>query len=199
MSSNGQFDAAITHVLLVVAAAYAVRCVAGISLTTLGRLPGTIGKHCRWAGQVITPRLIRRLTATTMGVVVIGSASGTTAFAAGIGSPTPTPASTSSTTAARDVTAASLPTVDRGPIPTPPSTHPKQQQPKDEAAPEVIRIKSGDTLWDLASERLKPDATERDVDRLWRSFYASNRKEIGPNPDLLSIGTRLRIPITKSN
>lgn len=58
---------------------------------------------------------------------------------------------------------------------------------------EVI-VASGDTLWDIARTRLGPTATISDVASYWPRIHALNREVIGPNPDLLRIGTVLQLP-----
>jgi hypothetical protein len=50
--------------------------------------------------------------------------------------------------------------------------------------PVVHAVRPGETLTFIA------DCYETD----WRKLYTYNRKEIGSNPDILHIGTRLRIP-----
>lgn len=60
------------------------------------------------------------------------------------------------------------------------------------AAPLVVR--AGDSLWSLARDRLGPDASDADLLRLTRSTYAANRGAIGPDPDVIHPGLRLRVP-----
>jgi len=55
-------------------------------------------------------------------------------------------------------------------------------------------VERGDSLWSLAADRLNPAAPPAAVDRLWRRWYAANRLVVGPDPDLLVPGQRLRIP-----
>lgn len=58
----------------------------------------------------------------------------------------------------------------------------------------TVLVRHGDTLWALAAARLPDDARPGDVDRAWRTLYATNRSRVGPDPDLIRPGTRLRIP-----
>ena len=52
----------------------------------------------------------------------------------------------------------------------------------------------GDSLWSLARTRLPQGATDAEVDAAWRRIYAANRAAIGPDPDLIRPGLRLRTP-----
>lgn len=52
---------------------------------------------------------------------------------------------------------------------------------------EVVTVRPGDTLWQLAEDRLG-DATR------WSELYATNRAVIGADPDLIHPAQRLRIP-----
>lgn len=61
--------------------------------------------------------------------------------------------------------------------------------------PGSIRVRPGDTLWDLTAARLP--ARERDaaaVSHHWPLLYAYNRELIGPDPDRLEPGQQLRLP-----
>ena len=61
-------------------------------------------------------------------------------------------------------------------------------------AADVLTVRPGDTLWDLAASSLRPHATDAAVDRTWRAWYAANRGAVGPDPDLLLPGQRLVAP-----
>ncbi len=58
----------------------------------------------------------------------------------------------------------------------------------------AVVVRSGDTLWAIAFDRLGPDAddatTAHEVDR----WHDANRKVIGPDPDLIHPGQRLATP-----
>lgn len=58
---------------------------------------------------------------------------------------------------------------------------------------EVV-VRSGDTLWHLAARSLGPGATAAEIAAQWPSWWHANRAVIGPDPDLLVPGTRLRAP-----
>jgi nucleoid-associated protein YgaU len=55
-------------------------------------------------------------------------------------------------------------------------------------------VRPGDTLWAIAAGRLPTRAAPAAVDRAWRSLYIANRAVIGPDPDLIHVGTELRLP-----
>lgn len=48
-------------------------------------------------------------------------------------------------------------------------------------------VRAGDTLWNIAVQYYQNG-------RLWRHLYNANRSQIGPDPDKLEAGTKLRIP-----
>lgn len=58
----------------------------------------------------------------------------------------------------------------------------------------VVEVRPGDTLWALARRTLPPGATDAAVDRRWPQIHALNRAVIGPDPDLIQPGQRLRLP-----
>jgi hypothetical protein len=61
------------------------------------------------------------------------------------------------------------------------------------ATAEVV-VRRGDCLWDLAAARLGPAATAAEISAEWRRWYQTNRAVIGPDPDRLRPGQRLRPP-----
>lgn len=64
---------------------------------------------------------------------------------------------------------------------------------------ERVVVSSGDSLWSIARADLGLDATLREVDDRWRSVYAANRDEIGDDPDLISPGQRLLLPLRQTD
>lgn len=64
----------------------------------------------------------------------------------------------------------------------------------DRRPPTTLRVRPGDTLWWLAAGRLPASSSPAAVDRAWRRLYAANETTVGPDPDLLIPGTRLRVP-----
>ena len=63
---------------------------------------------------------------------------------------------------------------------------------------QLVVVRPGDTLWDLAARHLGPEATDADVAEAWPTWYAANRAVIGDDPDLILPGQQLRIPGTTS-
>jgi hypothetical protein len=61
------------------------------------------------------------------------------------------------------------------------------------AADEVV-VRRGDTLWGIAARHLGPDASTWAIAAAWPRWYAANRTLIGPDPDLILPGQRLRSP-----
>ncbi|GAA4370022.1 LysM peptidoglycan-binding domain-containing protein [Paeniglutamicibacter cryotolerans] len=57
-----------------------------------------------------------------------------------------------------------------------------------------VVVRRGDSLWTLAQRELGQDARMADVARAWPRWYETNRRTVGPDPDLLEIGTVLEIP-----
>jgi hypothetical protein len=70
--------------------------------------------------------------------------------------------------------------------------------PTESAAPTVaartVRVQPGDSLWSLAAGDLPPGSPDALVATRWRSIYAANRALIGPDPDVIVPGQRLRLP-----
>lgn len=58
----------------------------------------------------------------------------------------------------------------------------------------TVLVGRGDTLWSIAAAHLPAGADIHDIDRGWRALYASNRSLIGSDPDLITPGSRLRLP-----
>ena len=55
------------------------------------------------------------------------------------------------------------------------------------------RVPPGDTLWSIAVATSRP-APRRPDHRRWHAIYAANRPLIGPDPDVIEPGQRLRLP-----
>lgn len=62
------------------------------------------------------------------------------------------------------------------------------------AAPDVVVVRQGDTLWDIAARHLGPEAGASRIAQEWPRWYAANRQVIGPDPDLILPGTQLVPP-----
>ena len=57
-----------------------------------------------------------------------------------------------------------------------------------------VLVRPGDTLWALAERSLPPGAGDAAVTTGWHRIYDLNRARIGPDPDLIHPGQRLRLP-----
>ncbi|MFA5788037.1 MAG: hypothetical protein WDA71_13825 [Actinomycetota bacterium] len=60
---------------------------------------------------------------------------------------------------------------------------------------DIHTVQPGDCLWNMARDRLPGNRrTPFAIDRFWREIYRENRLAVGPNPNLIFPGTKLRIP-----
>jgi hypothetical protein len=82
---------------------------------------------------------------------------------------------------------AGLPALDR-PTGTVPARH---RPPAPAGRPHPIRVRPGDSLWRIVRAR-HPEASAAEVVRLVGELYRANRAAIGPDPDLIRPGARLR-------
>ena len=57
-------------------------------------------------------------------------------------------------------------------------------------------MRSGDSLWSLAAERLGPRPPAAEVAGLVAGAHRLNRGVVGPDPDLIRPGQQLRFPVT---
>jgi len=55
-------------------------------------------------------------------------------------------------------------------------------------------VRPGDTLWQLAADRLRASASPGEVATLVDALHHRNRNVIGPDPDLIRPGQRLAVP-----
>ena len=60
---------------------------------------------------------------------------------------------------------------------------------------EVV-VHRGDTLWDIAARHLPAGATDVEIAATWPHWYEANRDVVGPDPDHIEPGQRLRPPTT---
>jgi hypothetical protein len=58
----------------------------------------------------------------------------------------------------------------------------------------TVSVHPGDTLWSIARRQLPTGAPAPAVAARWHAIYHANRRLIGPDPDLIEPGQRLRIP-----
>lgn len=67
------------------------------------------------------------------------------------------------------------------------------------AAGRTLLVRPGDSLWSIAQHELGPGSTDAELARDTRRLYAANRSRIGPDPDLIHPGLRLRLPVQESS
>lgn len=75
--------------------------------------------------------------------------------------------------------------------PADPETRSPTERPTRDSAVVVV---PGDTLWDIAARELGGEPSNREIAERWPRWYASNRAEIGPDPDVILPGQRLSPP-----
>lgn len=92
--------------------------------------------------------------------------------------------------------AAGLPAADSRPADSRPAARHAPAPPADPRGTRTgaVVVESGDSLWSIAEARLGRRPALTAVDASWRRWYAANRSTVGPDPDLLVPGQRLRPP-----
>lgn len=85
-------------------------------------------------------------------------------------------------------TAPKVPPPDR-PVSKPPS---RQHRKADE--PQVVVVRAGDTLWDIAARALPGEPSPEAIAAAWPRWYAANRAVIGADPNVIHPGQHLRAP-----
>lgn len=161
--------------------------------------------HARAAARAArwSPDFMRRLAAALLGahLLVIPAAQ-----AAGPGAPAVSAAITSGTPGvAGSVGGADSPTATWASrdLPSPAWTPERQAPPMNRLMGQQNRsalddrgvvVGPGDSLWSIAARVAGPGASDAEVAREWPRWYHANRAVIGPDPDLLHIGTVLTPP-----
>jgi nucleoid-associated protein YgaU len=62
----------------------------------------------------------------------------------------------------------------------------------------TVVVQRGDTLWDIATRHLGLGVSNARVAAEWPRWHAANRSTIGPDPNLILPGQRLRVPEQQS-
>jgi nucleoid-associated protein YgaU len=198
---------AVTVVVAAVAWVTAGRIALGALLLLAARLPGASGRRFRRCARIVTPRLVRRTLEGLLGAALVASGplSGA-AMAAGSGVAPPVPPVPVPSPLVAPPPPALHVSLDRPVAPLwsarPPSLdralggdgHGLDRLPP--PATNVVVVRAGDTLWDIARRHLPAGATPTAVARAWPRWYAANRAVIGPDPDLVRPGQRLVAPLT---
>jgi resuscitation-promoting factor RpfA len=145
-------------------------------LAAAARLPGAFGRSATRLGRWLRPGLARRLLA-----VVVGLAAPVVAWApsASARASEPVAASTAVGAGSREAGAA------------------HREAPSGQATARTVVVRHGDTLWDIARRHLPPGAGAGEIARAWPRWYAANRRVIGPDPNLIVPGMRLRVPVAR--
>ena len=145
-----------------------------VAALTLGsRAPARLGRACRALLPRCAPAGLRRAVAVALGTGLLLAGSAPLAQAA------PRPA-------------AAAPSFDWPGLAPPPE--PSRPRARPAAAPEAVRVRPGDTLWELAARSLPRPATDADRAAEWPRWWAANRDVVGDDPDLLLPGQRLVAP-----
>jgi nucleoid-associated protein YgaU len=143
------------------------------------------GRLASRALDLLTPHFARGLVRILLGAAVAVSTAGPAAAGA-LPSLAPVPAPV--------VAAPELPPLldlDRPGEATP---KPAAQVPRTPAPAGRHRVRPGDTLWDLAAQRLPAGSSPSGITRAWQRWYAVNRQTIGADPGLLLVGEVLVVP-----
>jgi nucleoid-associated protein YgaU len=192
-----------------------------LGLRVLALLPGVLGRLAAGAALRLTPVAVRRALDLLLGGALLAQATLAPLTARAAAAPPPLAAVPTAAPAVRSP--APLPpwlTARPQPRPSRPTTAagtaPRPAPAGSEAAPVrrhgrgrpegadglagtpadgAYTIRAGDTLWGIAAAHL-PSAkrSAAAIDRYWRQAYRANREVLGPDPDLIHPGTRLRLP-----
>ena len=79
-------------------------------------------------------------------------------------------------------------------LPLPDRAVSSPDHPRRHHAPRTVRVRQGDSLWSLAAGDLPNGSPDAVIAARWRALYAVNRSLIGPDPDVIVPGQRLRLP-----
>lgn len=186
MPATRDVDQLFAMVFAVLAGLYLLRAGLGVGLYAAGLIPGRVGSRCQTLSTRVTPRLVRRVGSALLSA---------TAFSSVVGGVVGVAPATATATAIN---------LDRGPIinspprvdkhqPTPSST-PPPATPTVTHQGQTVVVRPGDCLWSIAARHLPAGASAAEIDRSWRRWYELNRNRIGPDPNLIAAGTRLRAP-----
>jgi hypothetical protein len=145
------------------------------------RPAGAVGAAARAASDRLAPRTLRRVVGLAVGVTLFGAPVAATA------APLRGDIGVSGTASAATSLDPSWAATAVPPVRT-----------RTEPAAGVV-VHRGDSLWSIAARYLGPDAGPAEIAAEWPRWYAVNRSVIGPNPDHLEPGQRLRPPATRGS
>ena len=63
-----------------------------------------------------------------------------------------------------------------------------------ESSERYVIVRPGDSLWAIAAQALGRGASVATIDGFWRELHELNRHAIGPDPDVIHPGLKLRLP-----
>lgn len=170
------------------------------AITAATALPGWLGQAATAIQAVLVPIGVSRLMAGVLGVsLAFGPVTATTAAPAG---------STATALADRDSGDQSgvSPNQLRGSVSspgvsavvpkmnTPAGPHRAAPPPRGAGRPDTVVVRPGDTLWGIAAAHLGKRPRVAAIAAEWPRWWAANRVVIGPDPDLIRPGQRLRTP-----
>lgn len=144
----------------------------------LRRRSGLLGRLADAAWRLLVPATMRVAATAALGV---GAATGVGGVAPALALDAPSPPDSSRPLVDRPHTSASS-------LPA---------RPSEPAARARVTVVPGDSLWRIAARDLGPTATRPQIAAHWPRWYHANRPTIGPDPDLILVGTRLRPPATE--
>lgn len=168
----------------------------GSVLLALAALPAWVGATCARIAQRTVPPVLRRAAGALLGATVLGvptlcalpaaAATGPSQISAALAAPV-TPSLDGHPTGTAAVDPTPLPDLDR-PAPLRPAHKPASR------SKQPVVVRSGDSLWSITARWLGPGASDAAVAARWRSWYATNRTVVGPDPDVLRPGQVLSPP-----
>jgi nucleoid-associated protein YgaU len=180
----------------------------GVLLELLSRVPGAVGSGARRVGEVVTPRLVRRVVGVALGAVVAagaapGVAAATPAAVALAPAPPPDPSFAPPPNPGWAAPGTSSSASGAGWVPSAPVVRAQPDvrvlspAPRVSAtgnAPVEVVVRRGDSLWSIAARHLGTDASDAEIARAWPAWFEANRGVVGDDPDLLRPGQLLRAP-----
>lgn len=180
---------------------------ASVLVALLARLPGQVGRAARWVEVHATPVLARRVAGILLGA---GLGAGLTPGPA-MAAPTSAMASVAVEPARADGAPVERARVGRIPdapaVAPPPHWTPERPRIRPQPSPGLVTTPSrepaetdevvvcrGDSLWSIVADWLGPGATDFEIADAWPRWHEANLGVIGPDPDLILPGQRLRPP-----
>jgi hypothetical protein len=180
-------------------------------VSVLAVVPGRVGLAADAIAGHIAPRLLRAaVSALLAGTLTAASATIATAATGGTSSAAATIATAPGSVPRlpSPVWTASPPPAD--PLPPAGWTPPAPPPPRRDLGGDIrlvsspaaagrqvhddVVVRRGDSLWAIVAAHLGPQASAAEIAAEWPRWYAANRTVIGPDPDLLHPGQRLRPP-----